>query len=77
MSIAKITKDLTVKKEKKKIVINKEKTISITLLLLIILSSINKDYFLVPIFLSASFLFIQLRRIVNKYVNGSGEKNNT
>lgn len=69
MSIAKITKDLLGEKsEKRTRKINGEKIIEGTIILLIIISSVNLIYWLVPTFLSVSFALLQVRKLVNKKI---------
>lgn len=71
MVLGKITKDIYGKtkdgdKEKSKEGLNGEKIIEVTLIILIIVSSVNLTYWLVPTFLTISFVLIQLRKITNK-----------
>ena len=72
MVLGKITKDIYGKSkeksdEKGKEGLNGEKFIEVTLIILIIVSSVNLTYWLVPSFLTISFVLIQLRKVVNKF----------
>lgn len=72
MVLGKITKDIYGKSkeksdEKGKEGLNSEKFIEVTLIILIIISSVNLTYWLVPTFLTISFVLIQLRKVVNKF----------
>jgi len=66
MSIAKITKDITGKSsETRTRKLNGEKIVEVGLIILIIITSVNLTYWLVPTFLSISFGLLQLRKITN------------
>ena len=66
MSILKQTKDIYGKGKKKKS-INGEKVTETIIIILIIVTSVNLIYWLIPTFLSISFVLLQLRKVVNKY----------
>lgn len=54
-------------KDKTKRNINGEKITETILIICIIISSVNLTYWLVPTFLSISFVLIQLRKIANRF----------
>jgi hypothetical protein len=66
MSIAKITKDILGEKtEKRTKKINGEKITEGVLIILIIVTSLNLTYWLVPTFVSISFVLLQIRKVAN------------
>lgn len=66
MSIAKITQDITGKSaDKRAKKINGEKVIEVILIVCIIITSVNLTYWLVPTFLSVSFVLLQMRKMIN------------
>ena len=63
--IKKQTADIYGKKDRKK-TLNGERIIESVLIICIVITSLNLTYWLVPTFLSISFVLLQLRKISNK-----------
>lgn len=73
MSIAKKTKDIYGKKEKRKMP-NFSGVIEILILIFIIITSVNIEYYIVPIYFTVVFLLIQLKKVIDYILKKGKEK---
>jgi hypothetical protein len=72
MSIEKRTKDIYGTKDKLK-KINFSGVIEILILIFIVITSVNMEYYFVPIYFTVIFILIQLKKVID-YIIKKGEK---